>query len=350
MPMEIQSGDRRLPVFIHIIAWGMLLFLPFLFSSGQENRIDFYRFAVYAMVPVVLMAVFYLNYFILTEHLLFKRRTVLFILTNGLVMVGSVWFLFYWHQATGGSSGPVTENGIPIPPPPRRFFLLRNFFFSVLTAGLAVTVKITQLWFRIEKEKREIEVARAEAELRNLKNQLNPHFLFNTLNNIYSLVAIDPDKAQHAIERLSRLLRHVLYDETQERVPLAKELEFTRNYTELMSLRLSPKTVVEVDIDADHAGLMIAPLLFITLVENAFKHGASDRHEGFIRIRISIPRPRTVECRVENSVGKNPVESNRTGIGIENLKKRLRLIYPDRHEYSYGEKEGIYSAVLSIRL
>ena len=124
----------------------------------------------------------------------------------------------------------------------------------------------------METERKELEKGRVEAELKSLKNQLNPHFLFNTLNNIYSLIAFNPETAQHAVHDLSRLLRYILYENNQNRVPLAKEIEFIDNYIALMKIRLPQEVIVETEIYAER-NVEIAPLLFITLVENAFKHG-----------------------------------------------------------------------------
>ena len=119
---------------------------------------------------------------------------------------------------------------------------------------------------------------KTEAELKNLKNQLNPHFLLNTLNNIYALIAFNSDKAQEAVQELSKLLRHVLYDNQQTFVPLEKELDFIRNYVALMRIRLPQQVEVSVNLEVDSGGaLQIAPLIFISLIENAFKHGISPR-------------------------------------------------------------------------
>lgn len=132
-----------------------------------------------------------------------------------------------------------------------------------------------------------MEQERTEAELKNLKNQLNPHFLFNTLNNIYSLIAISPERAQSAVLELSKLLRYVLYENTQPYVPMEKELEFNHNYIELMRLRLARHVQVDVNIPTGLCrGYKIAPLLFITLIENAFKHGTSASTRSFVKINM----------------------------------------------------------------
>ncbi len=136
----------------------------------------------------------------------------------------------------------------------------------------------------MEAARKEAERNRTEAELKNLRNQLNPHFLLNTLNNIYALIAFDTDKAQQAVQELSKLLRYVLYDNQQTYVPLGKETDFIRNYIELMRIRLSSNVQMTTQIDIlPDSQTLIAPLIFISLIENAFKHGISPTERSFIQ-------------------------------------------------------------------
>lgn len=157
----------------------------------------------------------------------------------------------------------------------------------ILTVGLSTAIRLSGRWGQIEAARREAEKSRTEAELKNLRNQLNPHFLLNTLNNIYALIAFDTDKAQAAVQELSRLLRHVLYDNQQNFVPLGKEMDFIRNYIELMRIRLSSNVTVETAISVrPDSRTEIAPLIFISLIENAFKHGISPTEPSYIRIHF----------------------------------------------------------------
>jgi LytS/YehU family sensor histidine kinase len=209
-----------------------------------------------------------------------------------------------------------------------------------LVAALSVAIRMTENWYILEQEKKELENARSEAELQNLKSQLNPHFLFNTLNNIYSLIAIDPDRAQFAVHDLSRLLRHVLYEDNQKFVSLDHELNFMKSYIELMSLRLSGNVELKVDLPDDGKGVLVAPLLFITLIENAFKHGVSPTEPSFIHIRFSWLENSGICCYIENSYfPKKETDRSGSGIGLENLKKRLDLLYPGKYDLR-TEREG----------
>lgn len=196
-------------------------------------------------------------------------------------------------------------------------------------------------WITTEKERKQLEQERTEAELKNLKNQLNPHFLFNTLNNIYSLIAISPERAQSAVLELSKLLRYVLYENTQPYVPMEKELEFNHNYIELMRLRLARHVQVDVNIPTGLCrGYKIAPLLFITLIENAFKHGTSASTRSFVKINMSEPSPGVIECDIENSsFPKNETDKSGSGIGLK--------IYPDNS--NFYTRENIICMPRAIR-
>ena len=241
----------------------------------------------------------------------------------------------------------------PIPRPPRPGLMQwQDSITLALMVGLSVAIKMTQKWIVSEKERKQLEQERTEAELKNLKNQLNPHFLFNTLNNIYSLIAISPDRAQSAVLELSKMLRYVLYENAQAYVPMEKELEFNHNYIELMRLRLARHVKVEVDMpDGLCRGYQIAPLLFITLIENAFKHGVSNSKPSFIDLDIHQKGDRVV-CYLKNSYFPKDAEQDKSGsgIGIKNLRKRLELIYPNRHIFSYGVEGDNYYSMLELQI
>ena len=263
------------------------------------------------------MLVFYLNYFVLIDRLLFRKRLGTFVLINLLLIILLAVGLHGWHEFHR-----TYVMGIPPSSRPRArtqfylFFMLRDAVTMLLVTGLSVAIKMTGRWYRVEREKQEIEKERTQAELQNLKSQLNPHFLFNTLNNIYALVALNPQQAQYALHSLSQLLRYVLYD----------------NYVELMSLRLSKQVQLEVNLPEDDRGYQVAPLLFIALIENAFKHGVSATEPSFIHISFALTGGDTLICTVENSCfPKNELDRSGSGIGLENLRRRLSLLYPGQH-------------------
>jgi len=200
-----------------------------------------------------------------------------------------------------------------------------------------MTLRMAQRWQHVEETRVQAEKVRTEAELSNLRNQLNPHFLLNTLNNIYALIAFDQDKAQTAVSDLSKLLRHLLYDNRQNYVPLYKEVEFMNNYVQLMKIRVTDnvKITLHEDIAPDDA-TPVAPLIFISLIENAFKHGVSQAGVG--EISMTLHRDdEVISCEIINSNHpKRGNDKSGSGVGLEQVQKRLDLMYPGRYSWQKG--------------
>ena len=312
------------------------------------------RYLIFFIIPFSLAVVFYINYFYLIDKFLFKKQTYKYLFWNLLLIIIVSMGIRYWKDL----------NFINFPPPPEMvkmrprawyrdfFFLTRDVFSLFLAAGLSVAIKMTSQWIESENTQKELEKRRAEAELKNLQNQLNPHFLFNTLNNIYSLIAFSPEKAQQAVHDLSKLLRYVLYENTGNYVPLEKELDFIRNYIELMRLRLSDKVKLDVSLPQAAAGMNIAPLLFISLIENAFKHGISPTEPSFISIHLS-ENDKEVVCEIRNSNHPKTVEDKSgSGVGLEQVSRRLEILYPGAYTWSKGSSRdgSVYESRLSIRI
>ena len=316
---------------IHIAAWAILFGLPFFFTGRESQTVTVLSYIRSIIVPLSFMLVFYANYSVLIDHFLFAKRPWKYFLYN-------VVLIAFAH-----------------PRPEREWqeivgFFMVNAMLYMLVAGLSVAIKMTGSWYQMESSRRELEKSRAEAELQNLKSQLNPHFLFNTLNNIYSLIAFSPERAQEAVHDLSRLLRYVLYDSSQPMVPLEKELDFIRNYVELMRIRLPEHVKLTTDISAATPETQVAPLLFISLIENAFKHGVSHNKPSFIDLKIHQEGTRIV-CSIRNShfPKDNGQDKSGSGIGLQNLSRRLELLYPSHHIFTYGQKGDEYVCLLELQ-
>lgn len=189
----------------------------------------------------------------------------------------------------------------------------------------------------------------AESQLAFLRNQVSPHFFMNTLNNIHSLIDIEKEEAKETIIRLSKLMRHLLYDSEVEEIAIQKEIEFVRNYVDLMRLRYSEKVNINLDIQPDIPEKTIPPLLFTSFVENAFKHGISYQHDSYIFITFSHQNNKLL-FRIENSNYKNEIDEGPSGIGIENARKRLDLLYGNLYSLKIEEKKLVYIVNLSIPL
>lgn len=334
----------------HIIGWGIVFGFPFFIINRGGEPIDWMGYLRHSGVSLSFIIVFYLNYFLLIPRYLFKEHLREYLLLNLALIMLMSGGLHLWQTVLFGDISP---KGPHKNLPPGWIFFIRDMFSMVLTIGLSAAIKMSTRWGQVESARREAEKSRTEAELKNLRNQLNPHFLLNTLNNIYALIAFDTDKAQLAVQELSKLLRHVLYDNQQTYVSLGKEMDFIRNYIELMRIRLSSNVTVETHIDiASDDRTEIAPLIFISLIENAFKHGISPTQPSFIRISFSVNGDE-VNCEITNSYHpKAETDKSGSGIGLEQVSKRLELLYPGRYQWQRGTSEDKkeYSSKLIIHV
>jgi len=200
-----------------------------------------------------------------------------------------------------------------------------------------------------EKQRKELEKERLNSELAFLKNQISPHFFFNTLNNIYSLVQINTDDAQKSILKLSKLMRYLLYETEHGNIQLSQEIEFMMNYLDLMKLRLTQKVELNVSFPVKYKDISIPPLLFIPFIENALKHGVSYRDRSFIHILMEV-NDQEIIFSCSNSIVTKTEETADSGIGLENIKKRLALLFPLKHSLKITQADASFQVDLRINL
>lgn len=228
-------------------------------------------------------------------------------------------------------------------------FLLLNFLLiTFLVIGLNIAVKLLFKSLRDDHKLKELERHNLQTELEYLKHQINPHFFMNTLNNIHALIDIDTEKAKETVIELSKMMRYVLYDATQPRLPLTKEIQFLNNYIELMSIRYTDKVDIQVSFPEAVPDVMIPPLLFISFVENAFKHGISYRQQSFISLKMEITG-NDLHCRIINS-SFDKTNGQIQGVGLDNARKRLRLLYGDNYTLQINSNGGKHDVLLVIPL
>jgi two-component sensor histidine kinase len=349
-PFNQKKGSIWNNVFVHLLLWGVIFILPYFFMDSE--RIFTWK-PFMRSIPEMLgfMLVFYLNFFVLIDQLLHKGKTRPFIFYN-LLLIIVVSFLMHYSRE-------LLEYLLPELRPrwrgrmPKFFpwlFIVRNSTSLFLMMGLSVALKMTVRWFEVDSERKELAKAKSEAELQNLKNQINPHFLLNTLNNIYALIEFNPPKAQQAVMDLSKLLRHLLYDNNQAFVSLSQEADFMRNYIELMRIRLADNVKLTTDFFySETSTTKISPLIFISLMENAFKHGISGDKPSFINVSLKEHPDGKVEFVSKNSYfPKTDYDKSGSGIGLELVKKRLELLYPNNYLWHTTIEDNVYSTVLVI--
>ncbi len=341
-------NEKRATLLIHIAIWLLIGAVPVLLLYTMTTPVEGNRHLVKLIENLVTIStIFYFNYFILINRYLFTRRTVKFVLFNVVLVLIISFANKFVHQY------------YPFEPNPERAGIFNinvklfifdpiAYLFVIMTA---VAVKGTSRLRKSELERKEVERNNKEAELQNLKSQLNPHFLFNTLNNLYSLIYIDSERAQEVVHELSRLLRYVLYDSSKPTVTMREEVEFVANYIELMRLRLPNSVEVVVQLPERGSDASIAPLLFISPIENAFKHGVSNDKPSFVHISMEEGKE-SVSCRIENSLFPKSGDGDMSGsgIGIVNLSKRLEMIYPNNHRFESYVDGDKYVTILEMRI
>lgn len=348
----MKNSNSNIAIIIaQVIGWVVMFATPAVTNMSMMGDYAKLSTAIRMSLMTVgpLCALYFLNYFLLAPKFLYganPKNKVWFFVVN--VAIVAAWhysrFLISRSQMPAGPQNAFT------PPSFHTLMWVRvitrvsiDALVIAIAAGIKKIVASNKLLISYEQERRNA----AEAELSWLKNQLNPHFLFNTLNNISSLTQIDADKAQESICELSDLLRYALYDSEKEFVPVEGEIDFMYNYIRLMQLRCNDLTTVECNMQKPDKPVEIAPLLFISLIENAFKHGVNARKESFVHIDMHLDGHDLV-FRSENSLFEKQTSDHiGSGIGLENMKKRLSLIYPGRYEYlAEGRGDRYVSTVI----
>ncbi|MBT9189242.1 histidine kinase [Zobellia russellii] len=339
--------NKKIIFFQHILIWLVLFSMPYILSYGQESDIN--RLIAHFLIPMLFYAViFYLNFFVLIDRFLFPKKTLKFILFN---IVAIAFFMFLKEQIEdtffqGLARRAPGDN--PKEGPPIKLFLYVQMISYAAPVLFSIAIKTTKRWVRTEAERKEADNFKLQTELQHLRYQLQPHFFFNSLNNIYSLVDISPERAKSTIHSLGKLMRYLLYETNTELVPLSKEIEFMRKYIDLMKLRLTDKTEIESSFPISENQVQIAPLLFISLIENAFKHGVSANKNSIISIDMTI-KGRIVDFTIENhNFPKQDNDKSGSGIGLSNLEKRLQLLYPNKHIFKKELAAGVYRVNLKV--
>ncbi|WP_299799624.1 histidine kinase [uncultured Maribacter sp.] len=339
--------NKKIVIAQHLIIWLVLFSMPFVLSYGQD--LDTNRLIAHFLIPMLFYAViFYLNFFVLIDRFLFSKKTLIFIIVN-LVLIGFFILLKefiednYFSELINNRPPNANREG-----PPFKLFIYVQMLSYAAPVLLSIAIKSTKKWVKTEAERKEADNFKLQTELQHLRYQLQPHFFFNSLNNIYSLVDISPDKAKSTIHSLGKLMRYLLYETNTELVTLSKEIEFMRKYIELMKLRLTDKTEVESSFPVSDSQIKISPLLFISLIENAFKHGVSASTKSMISIDMAI-KGNKVDFTIENhNFPKQDSDKSGSGIGLPNLEKRLQLLYPNKHSFKKELRDGVYKVNLQI--
>jgi len=343
---------ERHRVLIHILIWGIAWFLLILFfTEGWQDPLRF----VHRVLPFIasLLIIININLIYLLPELYFKRKLSQYFLTSFFLFIGIIWLL---NNDLLIFSELAEKYNIPESISQRRINAqavtwLRYFIPLLISFVGSTLIELTHFANKKEKAAISIEKEKLDTEIKFLKSQINPHFLFNVLNNIYTLTVLKSDKAPDNLMRLSEMLRYMLYDTNDGKVPLQKEIDYLENYISLASLKDSRGLNIKVDLDKSQPGLMVAPLLFVPFVENAFKHSKiEDLKNGFINVSLKT-KNKNIEFVIENSIPNVAFKKDKVGgVGLPNTIQRLELLYPNKHELNISDNGKVYSVYLKLDL
>jgi len=388
---------RTYQVIIHIAGWLLFMALPLLFINGggrNEHILTLLESPYYWLFCITYISLFYFNGNVLTPALLLKKKYALYYAVI-LILLAGVFFLKPYdrllrHTGVYGNfsmprNPPMRENltGRFVHPPPAphgeksysdtngrpmspddpsprfmsgrhgpasrtRFFDSISFFVFLMIVAISTAIKIMQEWQMTEQRAIRAEADKATAELSFLKAQINPHFLFNTLNNIYTLAVMKDDNAPDSILKLSNIMRYVTDDAMADFVTLQSEIDCINDYIELQRLRLGEKTKVNFDVSGDIENKKIPPLILMTFVENVFKYGISKHHKSDIIIKLKGDY-NGISFFCQNSIFPEKDEKRRVGIGLKNTQQRLAHVYPGKHVLDINTDNKLYTVKLMLQ-
>jgi two-component system LytT family sensor kinase len=340
-------------IFIHSGYWLLyLLLLSVIFTIADAQIRKAATFAnVQALFPLIVLCVapnlvsFYSFYFLLFPRFLRRKKFFLLVISGALFCLASALSGALVSLVFFGFEQAIFRDAYEF-----STLFTSLFLIAAIHGAVALVIRGFISWYDEIKLKEELAQKSFEMELALIKSQINPHFLFNTINNIDVLIAKNPQLASAYLNKLSGILRYMVYETKAEKIALAEELDYIEKYLELQKIRTTNPDYVNFQIDGETGNLQIAPMILFPFIENAFKHTENKKNSNSIRIRVSIEKDRLVfEC--ENSYQTNlDKKQDFGGVGNELIKKRLRLMYPEKHALEIGDREGIYKVRLIIAL
>lgn len=351
----------KISTIIHPIAILVWLLIPLMFI-GPYEEISIQRYLFNSCMPFIMLLIFYLNYlWILPRHIEGKSKFKIVHINAILIIVACILVALvraYEFTVSPPPNFPIHEgdsqygNGRDFSWLFLFLIFIRDALNLIFVVLIAYTLRMSKHAHRLEHERQEAEVARRDAELKGLRLQISPHFLLNTLNNIYALTAISSERAQQAIIQLSQLLRHMLYETQHGMVDFSSECKFISSYVDLMKLRMASNVKVDVDITIpENDKSQVAPLLFISLVENAFKHGVSSTEPSTISIKL-MATDTEIKCNIVNTnFPKSSSDHSGHGIGLQQVEQRLNSVYPGKFTWTHGinESDGLYHSEIVLK-
>ncbi len=330
-------------VISHSLFWFFALLILLVFE--QYNHSFFFHLSNNILKIIIWIGLVYYNQLYLIPNYLTKERVFTYfgLLILSVLIITPIGNIISYFKYTNY--------------PDYQFFLTRNhhsyFLINFFVAGASTIVKIISDWLLHQRERSILETQTMQSELRFLKSQINPHFLFNTLNNLYALTLKKSDKAPEIVVKLSEMMRYMLYECNEKKVTLEKEVNYVKNYLDLEALRQGKDVEIKFEIQGEVKQQTIAPLLFIPFLENSFKHGLNHTiSKGFVHIVLFI-EDNDIIFHIENSKPDSiplPEHPRSGGIGLVNVRRRLNILYPDHYTLSIEDQPNVYCVDLKLEL
>lgn len=328
----------------HILFWVVhVVFYAWLYGSF-EDKYDQFFFEELIYLPGKMIFTYFVLYFLLPKMLLPGKYLSFFVW----LVVSSFGIGIFQRYVAFNVDYP-TYYPMALADPFFYFPKIVKMFVAIYPVTfVAVAIKLLKYWFANQQAQQVLTQEKLQAELKFLKTQIHPHFLFNTLNNLYALTLKKSSKAPEMVLKLSELINYMLYECTSEEVLLEKEIKFIRNYGDIEKMRYGDKIDIDIRVTGDAQGRKIAPLVLLPFVENCFKHGASEElQQSWVKVSIDVHAFNTL-IKVENNKATINGVKKKEGIGIQNVKRRLDLIYPNAHELKIINGEETFLVILSI--
>ncbi len=339
--------NRNRVVLLHISFWFVYLsFNLYQASVFQRGRgYDWERLLTSTSVQLVFtVTIAYLNYFFIWPRFIKSKNLLRYLLEFGITIGGLLTLRVYLHRYLADGYSHRVEYFYS------SFFIVQMVAITLLIVLFVGMLRFAVEWFELESKRRQIENEKLTAELNFLKAQINPHFLFNTLNNLYYLAYTKSDNTTEVIAKLSQMMRYMIYDSNHTQVLLSKEIEYMQNYISLERLRLNNQIPIKFEVIGNPDNLRIAPLVLITFLENAFKHGVSGNNaKAWVNVTIQLEGKQLIYT-VENSKPDSANLHEKSGIGLQNVKRRLDLSYPKQYNLNIEDKKDVYFVQVTLTL
>lgn len=344
------SFKPYLTIGLHVLSWLLLgSLLLYYIPWSWHVPIPLFFWTWQSIVLLMMLGVFYFNALVVVPGTIIKSQPAWFVIWVLTIILATqvVAYIYisstHMHERMSALFGDKRDHD--------KYFDFFVFMMMLLVMGISTSWALLRYWQQAAQHKQQLEHDKAEAELAMLKIQINPHFFFNSLNSIYSLTYINVEDSRKALHTLSRMMRYLLYGKEDKNTTLLEEVDFLQNYISLMRLRSTDKVTIVTHIPDNPIDYPIAPMLLLPFIENAFKHGVDATASSEININLQQQGPR-LQLTVMNCVfDKNNRQHHEGGIGLANTRRRLQLLYPQRHQLQAGlNREGRYEVNLTIDL